>query len=610
MDFQKLTIKSQEAVAAALERARRDGNPEVYPEHLLVALLDQELPRQLVESASALRAEAEERLSKRPRIAGAQQQPTMSNALSKVLDRASNEARSMEDDYVSSEHLLLALDVVPRGALLAGSKYRGEFEERLKAVLEEIKRSEGEIVLFIDELHTIVGAGAAEGAVDAANMLKPMLARGELRAVGATTLDEYRKHVEKDAALERRFQPVFVGQPSVVDTIAILRGLKERYEAHHGVRIRDAALVAAAVLSDRYIADRFLPDKAIDLVDESASRLRMEIDSSPVELDEAERRVRQLEIELAAMAKESKDVRAPVERELAEAKERRDELAAVWAEEKAQLDRVKEITRQIDELRMEAERAERNGDLARVAEIRYGRLPELEAELESRAEPETRLVKEEVDEDDVAAVVARWTGIPVDRLLEGETEKLVHMEERLHERVVGQDEAVEAVANALRRARSGLQDPNRPIGSFGFLGPTGVGKTELARALAEFMFDDERAMVRIDMSEYQERHTVSRLIGGPPGYVGFEEGGQLTEAVRRRPYSVLLFDEIEKAHSDVFNILLQLLDDGRLTDGHGRTVDFKNCVVIMTSNIASQVILSYKGQNYERMKEQALDIMR
>jgi ATP-dependent Clp protease ATP-binding subunit ClpB len=696
MDFNKLTIKSQEAVAAALERARRDGNPEVYPEHLLVALLDQELPRQLVPDAGALRAQADATLAQRPRIEGATQQPRVSAALDRVLDRAGDEARRMEDDYVSSEHLLLALDVVPRdellakikevrggqrvtsqdpegtyqalekfgrdltaaaesgkldpvigrdeeirrviqvlsrrtknnpvligdpgvgktaiaeglaqrivagdvpeglkgkrvwaldiGALLAGSKYRGEFEERLKAVLEEIKRAEGDIVLFIDELHTIVGAGAAEGAVDAANMLKPMLARGELRAIGATTLDEYRKHVEKDAALERRFQPIFVGQPSVSDTIAILRGLKERYEAHHGVRIRDAALVAAAVLSDRYIADRFLPDKAIDLVDEAASRLRMEIDSSPVELDEAERRVRQLEIELAAMAKESDDVRAPVERELADAKERRDGLAAVWAEEKAQLDRVKEVTRQIDELRMEAERAERGGDLARVAEIRYGLLPELEKELEGRTELESRLVKEEVDEDDVAAVVARWTGIPVDRLLEGETEKLIHMEERLHERVVGQDEAVSAVANALRRARSGLQDPNRPIGSFVFLGPTGVGKTELARALAEFMFDDERAMVRLDMSEYMEKHTVSRLIGAPPGYVGYDEGGQLTEAVRRRPYSVVLLDEIEKAHHDVFNVLLQLLDDGRLTDGHGRTVDFRNTVLIMTSNVRS-----------------------
>ena len=474
-----------------------------------------------------------------------------------------------------------------------GSKYRGEFEERLKAVLENIREAEGQIVLFIDELHTIVGAGAAEGAVDAANMLKPMLARGELRCIGATTLDEYRKHIEKDAALERRFQPVFVGEPSVADTIAILRGLKERYEAHHGVRIRDAALVAAAVLSDRYISDRQLPDKAIDLVDESASRLRMEIDSSPLELDEAERRVRQLEIELAAMGKESKDVREPVERELADAKAQRDELAARWAKEKEALDRVKEITQKIDDLRMEAERAERQGDLQRVAEIRYGELPALETELAEREQAEFEpMVKEEVDEDDVAAVVARWTGVPVSRLLEGETEKLIHMEERLHQRVVGQDEAVEAVANALRRARTGLQDPNRPIGSFIFLGPTGVGKTELARALAEFMFDDERALVRLDMSEYQERHTVSRLVGAPPGYVGYDEGGQLTEAVRRRPYSVVLLDEIEKAHAEVFDVLLQILDDGRLTDGQGRTVDFRNTVIIMTSNIRSADALS------------------
>jgi ATP-dependent Clp protease ATP-binding subunit ClpB len=434
-----------------------------------------------------------------------------------------------------------------------------------------------------------VGAGAAEGAVSAGNLLKPMLARGELRAVGATTLDEYRKHIEKDAALERRFQPIFVGEPSVADTIAILRGLKERYEAHHGVRIRDAALVGAAVLSDRYISDRFLPDKAIDLVDEAASRLRMEIDSSPVELDEADRRVRQLEIELAAMAKESKEVREPVERELAESKERRNELQARWDEEKEALDRVKEITQRIDELRMEYERAERAGDFNRAAEIRHGELPQLERELaeRDRTQPENAMVKEEVDEDDVAAVVARWTGIPVDRLLEGETEKLIHMEERLHQRVVGQDEAVEAVANALRRARTGLQDPNRPIGSFVFLGPTGVGKTELARALAEFMFDDERALVRLDMSEYQERHTVARLIGAPPGYVGYEEGGQLTEAVRRRPYSVILLDEIEKANNEVFDVLLQILDDGRLTDGQGRTVDFRNTVLIMTSNIRS-----------------------
>jgi ATP-dependent Clp protease ATP-binding subunit ClpB len=699
MDFNKLTLKSQEAVGSAQELARRMGNPEIYPEHLLLALLDQELPQRLVPDAHALRAQAETALRGKPAVQGTQQQPHVSAAFSRVLDSAFDEAARMNDDYVSTEHLLLAVDAVPReellerieqvrggqrvtsqdpeetyealekfgrdltalaeqgkldpvigrdeeirrviqvlsrrtknnpvligdpgvgktaiveglaqrivagdvpeglkgkrvwaldiGALLAGSKYRGEFEERLKAVLQEIARAEGQIILFIDELHTIVGAGAAEGAVDAANMLKPMLARGELRAVGATTLDEYRKQIEKDAALERRFQPVFVGEPSVEDTIAILRGLKERYEAHHGVRIRDAALVAAAVLSDRYITDRQLPDKAIDLVDESASRLRMEIDSSPLELDEAERRVRQLEIELAAMGKESEDVREPVERSLAEARERRDELAARWSHEKHALERVKEITRLIDELRMEAEREERGGNLQRVAEIRYGELPALERELGERdgtqlAEP---MVKEEVDEDDVAAVVARWTGIPVSRLLEGETEKLIHMEERLHQRVVGQNAAVEAVANALRRARTGLQDPNRPIGSFVFLGPTGVGKTELARALAEFMFDDERAMVRLDMSEYHERHTVARLIGAPPGYVGYEEGGQLTEAVRRRPYSVLLLDEIEKAHTEVFDVLLQILDDGRLTDGQGRTVDFRNTVIIMTSNVRSE----------------------
>jgi ATP-dependent Clp protease ATP-binding subunit ClpB len=703
MDFNKLTTKAQEAIAASQELARRNANPEIYPEHLLLALLTQELPQTLAEragpGATALAQRAEADLARRPRAAGAANlQVRTSSAFDKVLDRAEDEMRKLDDEFVSVEHLLLALDVIPRaqllealkdvrggqrvtsqdpegsyqalekfgrdltelaesgkldpvigrdeevrrvmqvlsrrtknnpvligdpgvgktaiaeglaqrivagdvpeglkgkrvwaldiGALLAGSKYRGEFEERLKAVLNEIKNAEGEIVLFIDELHTIVGAGAAEGAVDAANLLKPMLSRGELRAIGATTLDEYRKHIEKDAALERRFQPIFVGEPSVADTIAILRGLKERYEAHHGVEIRDSALVAAAVLSDRYISDRFLPDKGIDLVDEAASRLKMEIDSSPVELDEAERRVRQLEIELAAMGKESKERREPVERELAEAKSVRDDLAARWSREKESLDRIGTIKRRIDELRGEAERAERQGELQRVAEIRYGELPTLEKELSEReSEPEAvPMVKEEVDEDDVAAVVARWTGIPVDKLLEGETEKLIHMEERLHERVVGQDEAVEAVANALRRSRSGLQDPNRPIGSFVFLGPTGVGKTELARALAEFMFDDERAMVRLDMSEYQERHTVARLIGAPPGYVGFEEGGQLTEAVRRRPYSVVLLDEIEKAHTEVFDVLLQILDDGRLTDGHGRTVDFRNTVIIMTSNVRS-----------------------
>jgi ATP-dependent Clp protease ATP-binding subunit ClpB len=700
MDFSKLTTKSQEAVAAAQERARRGGNPEIAPEHLTLALLDQDLPRTLIERAGVspdeVRVQAEAALAARPSVQGGNQQPTISIAFSRVLDKAEEEMKRLEDDFVSTEHLLLALDVVPRdaleqalrevrgaqrvtsqdpegayqalekfgqdlteqaeqgkldpvigrdeeirrviqvlsrrkknnpvligepgvgktaiaeglaqrivagdvpeglkgkrvwaldlGALLAGAKYRGEFEERLKAVLAEIQAAEGQIILFIDELHTIVGAGASEGAVDAANLLKPMLARGELRAIGATTLDEYRKHIEKDAALERRFQPIFVGEPSVTDTIAILRGLKERYEAHHGVKIRDAALVAAAVLSDRYIADRQLPDKAIDLVDEAASRLRMEIDSSPLELDEADRRVRQREIELVSLAKEDAAIREPIERELAEAQELRNELAARWAEEKEALGRVSEITKRIDELRSEAERAERHGDLQRVAEIQYGELPALEKELEEREVPVGRMVKEEVDEDDIAEVVARWTGIPVSRLLEGEVEKLIHMEERLHERVIGQDDAVTAVANALRRARSGLQDPNRPIGSFVFLGPTGVGKTELARALAEFMFDDERAMIRLDMSEYQERHTVARLVGAPPGYVGYEEGGQLTEAVRRRPYSVVLLDEIEKAHPEVFDVLLQILDDGRLTDGQGRTVDFRNTVIIMTSNLRS-----------------------
>ncbi len=693
MDFNRLTVKGQEAVAAAQELARRNGNPEIYPEHLLLSLLDQEL----FADWQGLRAEAEQKLASRPAATGAGNvQPRVSNSLTTVLENASREAERLEDEYVSTEHLFLALDVVPRdealawikkvrggqrvtsqdpegsyqalskygrdlteeaesgkldpvigrdeeirrviqilsrrtknnpvligepgvgktaiaeglaqrivggdipdglrdrtvwaldiGALLAGSKYRGEFEERLKAVLTEIKESNGRVILFIDELHTIVGAGAAEGAVDAANLLKPMLARGELRCVGATTLDEYRKHIEKDAALERRFAPVRVDEPSVEDTIAILRGLKERYEAHHGVRIRDAALVAAAVLSHRYIADRFLPDKAIDLVDEAASGLRMEIDSSPIELDEANRRVMQLEIELAAMAKEDPGTREPLEKALADAKEHRDGLAARWAKEKGALERIKDATRRLDELRMEAERAEREGNLQRVAEIRYGEVPELERELEQRTGPEHPMVKEEVDQDDIAAVVARWTGIPAARLLEGETEKLIHLEDRLHERVIGQDEAVSAVSNALRRSRTGLQDPNRPNGSFVFLGPTGVGKTELARAVAEVVLDDEQAMVRLDMSEYQERHSVSRLVGAPPGYVGYDEGGQLTEAVRRRPYSVVLLDEIEKAHPEVFDVLLQVLDDGRLTDGQGRTVDFRNAILVMTSNIRS-----------------------
>ena len=702
MNFSRLTQKAQEAIGTAGESARQKGNPEVYPEHLSVALLAQEFPAALLERAgediAALRGEIGTKLAERPAVqGGAQQQPRMSTALAEVLDEAEKEMGKLEDEYVSVEHVVLALGLGQRdavletltqirgsqrvtsqnpegtydalakfgrdltelaeegkldpvigrdeevrrviqvlsrrtknnpvligepgvgktaiveglaqriiagdvpeglkgrrvwtldiGSLLAGSKYRGEFEERLKAVLGEIKEAEGEIVLFMDELHTIVGAGAAEGAVDAANLLKPMLARGELRAVGATTLDEYRNHIEKDAALERRFQPILVGEPSVADTTAILRGLKERYEAHHGVRIRDAALVAAALLSDRYISDRFLPDKAIDLVDEAGSRLRMEIDSAPTELDEAERQFRQLEIELAAMAAEIDDVKGPVERQLAEARARRDELAARWATEKDVLDRVSAITKEIDALKVEAEKAERAADLERVAAIRYGELPALEKELEEREETTIEpMVKEEVDEDDIAEVVARWTGIPASRLLEGEAAKLLRMEERLHDRVVGQAAAVDAVANAVRRSRSGLADPNRPIGSFVFLGPTGVGKTELAKALAEFLFDDERAIVRLDMSEYMEKHSVSRLIGAPPGYVGFDEGGQLTEAVRRRPYAVILLDEIEKAHADVFNVLLQLLDDGRLTDGHGRTIDFRNTVLIMTSNVRS-----------------------
>ncbi|MGH7268446.1 MAG: ATP-dependent chaperone ClpB, partial [Candidatus Rokuibacteriota bacterium] len=489
---------------------------------------------------------------------------------------------------------LVALDL---GALVAGTKYRGEFEDRLKAVLREIAEAGGEVVCFIDELHTLVGAGAAEGAVDAANMLKPALARGELRCIGATTLDEYRKHIEKDAALERRFQPILVREPSVEDTIAILRGLKEKYEVHHGVKIKDAALVAAAVLSHRYIADRFLPDKAIDLIDEAASRLRIEIDSMPAELDEIERRIMQLEIERVSLAKEtddrSRDRLEKLDRELSDLKERSSGLKARWQGEKAAIGRMRTVKAEIDAARTAMADAERRGDLNRAAELRYGTLHQLERQLEEEnarlgeSQRGGRLLKEEVDEEDVAEVVGKWTGIPVTRLLEGEVHKLVSMEDRLARRVVGQAPALRAVANAVRRARSGLADPNRPIGSFLFLGPTGVGKTELARALAEFLFDDERAIVRLDMSEYMEKHTVARLIGAPPGYVGYDEGGQLTEAVRRRPYSVVLFDEVEKAHPDVWNVLLQLLDDGRLTDGHGRTVDFRNTVVIMTSNLGS-----------------------
>ena len=507
--------------------------------------------------------------------------------------------RIMSGDVPQSlkDKRVVALDM---GALVAGAKYRGEFEDRLKAVLKEIEEAAGNVILFIDELHTVVGAGAAEGAIDASNMLKPALARGELKCVGATTLNEYRKYIEKDPALERRFQPVYIQEPNVEDTISILRGLKERYEVHHGVRIKDSALVAAAVLSNRYISDRFLPDKAIDLMDESASKLKMEIDSMPVELDELERKLRQYEIEKQAVMKEKDEASGErlkrLEKEISELTEKRDILKSQWVREKEAISKVSVIKEDLERTKIEAEKAEREGDLNRAAELKYGRLIELRKQLDEenarveQQEGKGRMLKEEVDEEDIAEIVSKWTGIPVSKMLEGEVEKLLKMEERLAVRVVGQEEAIKAVSDAVRRTRAGIQDPNRPIGSFIFLGPTGVGKTELARALAEFLFDDEDSMIRIDMSEYQERHTVSRLIGAPPGYVGYEEGGQLTEAVRRRPYAVILFDEIEKAHSEVFNVLLQLLDDGRLTDGHGRTVDFRNTLVIMTSNVGSRHI--------------------
>jgi ATP-dependent Clp protease ATP-binding subunit ClpB len=512
---------------------------------------------------------------------------------------------------------LVALDL---GALIAGAKYRGEFEDRLKAVLKEVVEAEGEIILFIDELHTVVGAGAAEGSMDASNMLKPMLARGELRCVGATTLSEYQKHIEKDAALERRFQPVYVGEPTVEQTIAILRGLKERYEVHHGVRIQDSAIVAAATLSHRYIADRFLPDKAIDLIDEAASKLRIEIDSVPIEIDEIERRIVQLEIERQALSKEkdkpSRERLAKIEKDLADLGEQSSALKAEWQREKAEIEKVKQLKERMDKVRFELEQATRQGDLNKAAELRYGTLPQLETQLQEEEKRLSqqggqRMLKEEVDSEDVAEIVSRWTGIPVSRMLEGEVEKLLHIEDRLRERVVGQDDALLTVANAVRRSRAGLGDPKRPIGSFLFMGPTGVGKTELARALAEFLFDSEKAMVRIDMTEYMEKHAVSRLIGAPPGYVGYDEGGQLTEAVRRRPYAVILFDEIEKAHPDVFNILLQVLDDGRLTDGKGRTVNFQNTVLIMTSNVASDLIqeMARRGESPD-LKDKLMEALR
>jgi ATP-dependent Clp protease ATP-binding subunit ClpB len=728
MNLNKFTEKAQEAVLTAQNLAEELSHSEIVPEHLLVSLTEQSggivpsILRKLALDPTRVSTEARGLLASLPKVSGGDVR--FSPRMKLIFDSAQLEAQRLQDDYVSTEHLLLAvateagrspgaqllqrlgigkdalyaamtqvrgsqrvtsqnpestyealtrygrdltelahkgkldpvigrdeevrrtIQVLSRrtknnpvligepgvgktaiveglaqrivrgdvpeglknrkifaldmGALVAGAKYRGEFEERLKAVLKEISESEGTIILFIDELHTVVGAGAAEGAMDASQMLKPMLARGELHTIGATTLDEYRKHIEKDAALERRFQPVMVVEPSVEDTISILRGLRERYEIHHGVKFKDAALVAAAVLSHRYIADRFLPDKAIDLVDEAASKLRMEIDSMPAELDEVRRRMMQLEIEREALRKEtdkaSVERLAKLEKELADLKEEHDQLQTHWNAEKDAIQRARKLKEELEQVRLEHERAQQAGDYAVASELQYGKLPELERNIQkeearlSSLQQAQRMLKEEVDEEDIAEVVAKWTNIPVSRLMEGEVQKLIHMEERLHQRVVGQDEAINAVANAIRRARAGLQDPNRPLGSFMFLGPTGVGKTELARALAEFLFDDEHALVRIDMSEYQEKHTVSRMIGAPPGYVGYEEAGQLTEAVRRRPYAVVLFDEVEKAHPEVLNVLLQLLDDGRLTDGKGRTVDFKNVVVIMTSNLGSQFI--------------------
>ncbi len=739
MQADRFTVKSQEAIAAAQRLAAARSHSRMEPHHLLAALLEQDggIVAPVLERAGAdvptIRARTNAALDALPTVTGdTTEAPSLASESIELLTSAEDEARKLGDEYVSTEHLLLALAADPKvdvgatrdqltdavnqvrgphrvtdqnpedryqalerfgidltdaaeqgkldpvigrddeirrviqvlsrrtknnpvligepgvgktaiaeglaqrivsgdipdslrdrrvialdiGSLIAGAKYRGEFEDRLKAVLKEIADAQGQVILFLDELHTIVGAGAAEGAVDAANLLKPMLARGELRAVGATTLDEYRKHIEKDAALERRFQPVPVGEPSVEATIAILRGLKERYEVHHGVRVQDAAIVAAATLSHRYIADRFLPDKAIDLIDEAASRLRIEIDSMPEEIEVVERRIQQLEIEQQALKKETDEAsvarRDAIERELADLREQSNEMKAHWKGEKEAIDAIRAAKESLEQAHREAERAERESDLERAAELRYGDIPRVEQEVR---ETEQRLrelqadrtfLKEEVDDEDVAEVVARWTQIPVSRLMESEVAKLVHMEERLHDRVVGQEEAVEAVSNALRRSGAGLQDPNQPIGTFLFIGPTGVGKTELARSLAQFMFDSEQAMVRIDMSEYMEKHSVSRLVGAPPGYVGYDEGGQLTEAVRRRPYSVVLLDEIEKAHTDVFNVLLQVMDDGRLTDGQGRTVNFTNTVVIMTSNVAGGmdgVRATFKPEFVNRLDE-------
>jgi ATP-dependent Clp protease ATP-binding subunit ClpB len=746
--FDKMTVKAQEALQSAQEIAGRHENQQIEPIHLLAALAAQTdgvvppLVARLGIRADVLSQDIEREIGRLPRVTGFAQQ-NMSKSLNDVLERAFDEAQRFKDEYVSTEHIFLAIagqDRDPAGqllkkngasheailqaltsvrgtqrvtsqnpeatyealekyardltelarrskldpvigrdeeirrvmqilarrtknnpvligepgvgktaiveglaqrivsgdvpdvlktkrlvaldlaALVAGAKYRGEFEDRLKAVLKEITQAEGQIILFIDELHTLVGAGAAEGAMDASNMLKPALARGELRAIGATTLNEYKKYIEKDPALERRFQPVTVEEPSVEDTIAILRGLKERYEVHHGVRIKDAAILAAATLSHRYISDRFLPDKAIDLIDEAAASLRMQIDSLPVEIDEIERRIMQLEIERQALLKEndahSKERRKQIEKELAKLREDSSARKARWQAEKQAIGKIRELKEQIEQLRAEEQRYERAGELAKVAEIRYGKIAVAERELK---EAETRfrsmqkeapMLKEEVDEEDIAKLVSKWTGIPVGRLLEGEAQKLVHMEGRLRERVVGQDDALARVANAVRRSRAGLSDPKRPIGSFIFLGPTGVGKTELARALAEFLFDDEKLMIRIDMSEYMEKHSVSRLIGAPPGYVGYEEGGQLTEQVRRHPYSVILFDEIEKAHPDVFNVLLQILEDGRLTDGKGRTVDFRNTVLVMTSNVGSTAIFEQAHRDPERARKEAMEALR